>query len=532
MEAENGDWKNGSTNAPDELAEHISKKKNSGDASACSILLNAIPGDLNMSSSSSLAELSARNLPEWYDDAKFGIFIHWGAFAIPGFAPRLGSIGEAFAKDYDRAVAMVPYTEWYWNATKVEGSPSAEFHKANYGDAPYTDFKQQFEDGLKDWDPAAWAEAFRDSGARYVVLVTKHHDGLSLWPSDIENPHEKNWHTSRDIVGELAAAVRAAGMRFGVYYSGGIDWTFNRRPIRTLGDFLSSTPGGDYPAYAMAQVRELIDKYEPSLLWNDISWPTPSKSLYQLFADYYSAVPDGVVNDRWVAASLPRNLLKIPLVRKLIDWKLKSVLSKRSGEESKGIIPPPVPHSDFRTPEYAAFAEIQVKKWEATRGMSHSFGFNRNDTEADYASAEELLHDFIDAVSRNGNLLLNVGPRGTDGGIPNEQLRRLKQFGKWLRANGDAIYGTRPWTQSDGETEAGQAVRFTTSPGRVNLIFKGPVWSTQLLVKDLKLAGEALRLDDASPVTLEQRGADMLLTFNSACSNKIATAVSVAVSGS
>ncbi|WEK42468.1 MAG: alpha-L-fucosidase [Candidatus Sphingomonas colombiensis] len=100
-----------------------------------------------------LATLNARPVPTWYEDAKFGIFIHWGAFAIPGFAPRLGSIGEIFAKDYDRAVAMAPYTEWYWNAIKVPGTPSAEFHTANYGDAPYTDFKQPFEDGLKNWDP-------------------------------------------------------------------------------------------------------------------------------------------------------------------------------------------------------------------------------------------------------------------------------------------------------------------------------------------------------------------------------------------
>ena len=480
---------------------------------------------------SALSDLNARAVPDWYHDAKFGIFIHWGAFAIPAFAPRGGSIGEAFSKDYDRAVAMAPYTEWYWNAIKVPGTPSAEFHAENYGDAPYTDFKQPFEEGLKQWDPAAWAEAFRDAGARYVVLVTKHHDGLCLWPSEVANRHQKDWTTRRDLVGELAAAVRAAGLRFGVYYSGGIDWTFNRRPMRTLGDFIASTPGGDYPAYAMAQVRELIDRYEPSVLWNDISWPTRPGPLYRLFADYYRAVPEGVVNDRWVAGSLQRDLLKFPPMRRYVDRKFKAALSKLSDEDSKGIIPPPVPHSDFRTPEYAAFAEIQVKKWEATRGMSHSFGFNRNDSEADYASAETLIHDFIDAVSRNGNLLLNVGPRATDAGIPGEQLRRLKQFGAWLRANGDAIYGTRPWTQSDGETECGQAVRFTAAPGRVNLIFKGPISSTQLVVKHLSIMGTALRLGDGSPVTLQRRGPDLLLTFAGPCSDPVGTAVAVEVSG-
>lgn len=481
------------------------------------------------STAQALAELNARPVPDWYHDAKFGIFIHWGAFAIPAFAPRLGSIGEAFAKDYDRAVAMVPYTEWYCNAIKVPGTPSAEFHQTHYGNAPYEDFKRPFEEGLNQWDPAAWAEAFRDAGARYVVLVTKHHDGLCLWPSQIENRHQAGWTTKRDIVGELAAAVRAAGLRFGVYYSGGIDWTFNRRPLRTLGDFMASTPGGDYPAYAMAQVRELIDRYEPSVLWNDISWPTRAGPLYRLFVDYYRAVPDGVVNDRWAAASFQRDLLRIPLIRRYVDRKIRAAIARRSGEESKGIIPPEVPHSDFRTPEYAAFSEIQTKKWEATRGMSHSFGFNRNDSEADYASADSLLHDFIDAVARNGNLLLNVGPRATDAGIPDEQLSRLKQCGAWLRANGDAIYGTRPWKQSDGETECGLGVRFTAAPGRVNLIVKGPVRSNRLVIKNLTLSGQAVRLDDDSPVTLAARGSDLLLNFTGPSTHTVATAVSVAV---
>lgn len=478
-----------------------------------------------------LSELQARPLPSWYDDAKFGIFIHWGAFAIPAFAPRLGSIGEAFSKDYDRAVAMAPYTEWYWNAIRVPGTPSAAFHKANYGNAPYTDFKKPFEDGLSQWNPAAWAEAFRDAGARYVVLVTKHHDGLCLWPSSVANRHQSNWTTQRNVVGELADSVRAAGLRFGVYYSGGIDWTFNRRPMRTLGDFMGSTPGGDYPAYATAQVRELIERYSPDVLWNDICWPTRPAELYQLFADYYRAVPEGVVNDRWVAASLARDLLKIPLVARLVDHRIKAAIARQGDKAQKGVIPPVIPHSDFRTPEYAAFAETQAKKWEATRGMSHSFGFNRNDTEADYSSAETLLHDFIDAVARNGNLLLNVGPRATDAAIPAEQLARLQRFGAWLRANGEAIYGSRPWSRSDGETSDGQAVRFTSSPGRVNLIFKGPVQSTRVLVKGLQLGGAARRLSDGSPVALDVVGPDLALVFASPSADPVGTSVSVELTG-
>ena len=460
-----------------------------------------------------LEALNARPLPAWYDDAKFGIFIHWGLFAIPGFAPKLGSIGDAFRLDYDHAVAMTPYTEWYWNAIRTPGTPSAQFHAEHYGDADYASFREPFLEGLKAWDPAEWAESFRDAGARYVVLVTKHHDGFCLWPTGVHNPHQPDWTSGRDIVGELAAAVRAAGLKFGVYYSGGIDWTFNRQPLLTLGDFMTSTPGGAYLDYAERQVRELIERYEPSVLWNDISWPTGSKRLYRLFEDYYAAVPDGVVNDRWVTASRAGNLLKNKIAKRALDAGLKAAMARRKPEDQRGIIPQVVPHSGFRTPEYAAFKTIQAKKWEATRGMSHSFGFNRNDTEGDYETAESLLTTLIEAVSRNGNVLLNVGPRATDAGIPSEQLSRLKTMGAWLRANGEAIYGAGCWERSDGETTDGTPVRFTVKNGVLNIIPLATISVTRLVIRDLALRGSGRLLADGSPVEIEPCGPDLALTF-------------------
>jgi alpha-L-fucosidase len=472
-----------------------------------------------------LESLNARPLPSWYDEAKFGVFIHWGLFAIPGFAARLGAISDAFKTDYDRAVAMTPYTEWYANAIKVPGTPSAAFHKAHYGDAPYEAFKAPFVAGLKAWDPAGWAESFRDAGARYVVLVTKHHDGFCLWPSGIENTARADWFTARDVVGELAAAVRTAGLRFGVYYSGGIDWSFNPEPLLTMADFMGSTPGGAYPAYAEAQVRELIARYQPSVVWNDISWPTDQPRLNRLFADYYNAVPEGVVNDRWQAVGPQIEALRSPEARRAMDARIKARMARRP-EMFEGVIPAPVPHSDFRTPEYARFPEIEAKKWEATRGMSHSFGFNRDDTEADYASIETLLGDFIDGVAKNGNLLLNVGPRA-NGEIPGEQLARLKAFGAWLRANGAAIYGTRPWARAEAVTDDGLPVRFTASPGRLNLIVLGSPRGDRLRVRDLTLAGEAVLLADGSPVTLSQDGPDVILTFARPLDGSFAPAISV-----
>lgn len=463
-----------------------------------------------------LASLKARQLPRWYDEAKFGIFIHWGLFSIPAFAPRLGSISDPFKKDYDRAVAMTPYTEWYANAIKVPGTPSAEFHAKHYGNAPYSSFREPFLSGLKNWDPDAWADTFRNAGAKYVVLVTKHHDGFCLWPSATENRHEPGWVSPRDIVGELARAVCAAGMRFGVYYSGGIDWSFNREPLRTFADFVGSRPGGDYLSYAMAQVRELIDRYEPSVLWNDISWPTTLGPLLELFADYYKAVPDGVVNDRWPHLDLAARMLRYRPARRLLDFFAKRYIAKHP-DAVEGVLPQEIPHSDFRTPEYRRFDTVQAKKWEATRGMSHSFGFNREDTEADYQPAAGLLSDFIDGVAKGGNLLLNVGPRA-DGSIPEPQLARLRFFGEWLKLNGEAVYGTRPGG-GPGETASaitseGLPVRITRGDGKVNLIVLGRPQGQRLVIRDFSVATAGGRiLADGSPVETAREGPDTVLTL-------------------
>ncbi len=187
--------------------------------------------------------LMTHPVPEWFGNAKFGVFIHWGLYSVPGFAPK-GSFAEKLKTDYNRAMLVYPYAEGYWNAIKDPGTPSAQYHKEKYGDMPYQGFKQMFIDGLKYWDPTDWAKKFKAAGARYVVIVAKHHDGFCLWPTEVQNPYERDWYSKRDIIGELAEAVRIEGMRFGVYYSGGIDWTFRRRISRTLMDYSFSVPGG------------------------------------------------------------------------------------------------------------------------------------------------------------------------------------------------------------------------------------------------------------------------------------------------
>lgn len=410
-----------------------------------------------------LTALRAHRVPTWFEDAKLGVFIHWGLFSVPGFAARLEHVSDAFSQHYDLGAVMTPYTEWYDNAIRVPESPSAAFHAEHYGGRPYADFREPFASGLAQWRPDEWARLFRRAGAGYVVLVTKHHDGYCLWPSRVPNPKRVGWTSERDVVGELAAAVRAEGLRFGVYYSGGIDWSWNPRPVRTLGEFVGSTPTGAYPAYAEAQVRELVERYQPSVLWNDISWPTDLDALVQLFTDYYRAVPEGVVNDRWMHRNLAMRLIGLRPVQRVVDVVLKRATRKAAarGEASKGIVPPRPAHYDFRTPEYTSFDRITPEKWEATRGMSASFGYNRNDREEDYEKPDELVRSFVDTVSKNGNLLLNVGPRGEDAGIPEPQVRRLETLGAWLEANAEAIRATRPWTRPADEASDGTAVRYT-----------------------------------------------------------------------
>lgn len=450
-----------------------------------------------------LTSLRTHPVPEWYDDAKLGIFIHWGLFSIPAFAPRLGLIHEVLRDHYDDYVPCTPYTEWYENAIKFGWSPSARFHAEHYAGQPYAAFREPFERGVAQWDPGAWAALFRAAGARYVVLVTKHHDGFSLWPTQVRHPYREGWHTARDIVGELAAAVRAEGLRFGVYYSGGIDWSFNPTPVRTPVDFLASVPNCEpYQSYAVSQVRELIERVRPDILWNDICWPTEPARLRRLFADYYNALPDGVINDRWQTPTALLPLLRTRLGRALTDGVAKQVIRWLQPD----LPSPRVPHCDFRTPEYTTFRTIRRRKWEATRGLGPSFGYNRDEKAGDMLSSPELVRLFVDIVSKNGNLLLNLGPRGDDAAIPAAQAERVLGLGAWLTCNAEAIYGTRPWLRAEGATSDGIPVRYTHRGDTLYAIVLGtaPAGTVTLVGIDVKparvrLVGGGTLRAEASP---------------------------------
>ena len=385
------------------------------------------------------ASLDEHPVPSWFADAKLGIFVHWGPYSVPGWARTGAALSELAKQGWEKAFANNPYAEWYWNTLAFPESATRAHHDATYGpDFPYERFAEHFRAATRDWSPDPWAQLFARAGARYVVLTTKHHDGFLLWPSAHRSPRMRDWQSERDLVGDLARSVRASGMRMGLYYSGGIDWPFEGRPVRDIAGLVKAIPQDpDYARYADAHWRELIERYAPSVLWNDIGYPKAAEPL-RLMADYYERVADGVVNNRFTTFGFD------------------------ASEQ----------HHDFTTPEYAVLAAAVPTKWEACRGVGNSFGWNRAETAEDLLSVEKLVHLFVDVVAKNGNLLLNVGPTG-DGSIPWSQAERLLGLGGWLDVNGEAIFGTRPWIRAAAATGDGQPVRFTRKADAVYAVVLG-----------------------------------------------------------
>ena len=427
-----------------------------------------------MSARTDLRTLRGHRVPAWWSDAKLGIFVHWTPSSVAGFAPVDSDIGDLLAAGSPEAMAETPYTEWYENSLRFPSSSASRHHRERFGLMPYAELADRFRAGLEVWDPDDWARRFAATGARYVVLVTKHHDGFCLWPSTVTNPHREGWHTGRDVVGELRDAVLAAGMRFGVYYSGGLDWTFDRRPIGNLGDMIAAIPRGDYPAYAEAQVRELIERYRPSVLWNDIAWPAEAAKLWPLLSHYYDAVPDGVVNDRWMPWSPLLRVAQNRTVRRGAD-----LVNARVTRGNGGLIPPKPPFFDVQTPEYVVFDDVRRTPWECVRGMDQSFGYNRMSRPEHFLTADGLLDMTADIASKGGNLLLNVGPRGEDATIPDEQLGLLDALGYWTAGPGRSVFGSRPWVRATGEVTCADGrrvpVRFWSADRHVDVAVLGTV---------------------------------------------------------
>lgn len=413
----------------------------------------------------------AGDVPEWFRDAKFGVFVHWGLYSVPGWATP--SQPDKYIPS-ELEYSHHQYAEWYANTVRITDSPTQVHHEKTFGvGTSYEDLADSWRP--ESFDPAGWMSLFADCGARYVIPTTKHHDGFCLWNTATTGFNSAARGPRRDIIAELAAAARGAGMRFGTYYSGALDWHVSSfPPIQSLTDLFTHRRNDErFAQYCFAQAAELIDRYSPDVLWNDIDWPDAAKpegphSLAALFARYFAEVPDGVVNDRWG-----------------------------------------VPYLGYRTREYRTEDAIIADVWEATRGLGASFGYNSAETDRHLIAPAELVHLLVDTVSKNGNLLLNIGPRG-DGSLPQGQVDRLRHLGDWLGANGSAIYGTRPWQR---HTEpVGAPVRYTAgADGALHVIALDPSTGTVSLAADVlavgnpTMCGESAVADADGRVEIPQR---------------------------
>ncbi len=380
--------------------------------------------------------LDTRPVPSWFEDAKFGIFIHWGVYSVPAWRKV-------------ESARYASYAEWYY-ARVMDNRENGgyDFHRNNYGeDFEYRDFAPLFKAEL--FNPDQWAQLFKNSGAKYVVLTSKHHDGFCLWPTD--NPHKKNWNSGdigprRDLLGDLSKSVRSKGLKMGFYYSIP-DWESIPRTLEPLEYYVrtefAEKYGLDPETYRdevlLPQLHELVRKFEPELifsdagewLYNDEFWKT-KEFLAWLYNE--SACKDVVVvNDRW----------------------------------SKGM---PAKHGDYFSSEYKdADIDLASKPWEESRGIGGSYGYNRAENINDYSSSKELIIELVDIVSRGGNLLLNVGPTA-DGRIPVIMQERLLDIGNWLKVNGEAIYGSRKYVVSN-QKDDNQETFFTAKTGHLFCIF-------------------------------------------------------------
>lgn len=470
--------------------------------------------------------LKKHKVPEWYHDAKLGIFIHWGLFSVPAWATNVGaSIKDVVREEgFGGQFRNNPYAEWYNNSLRIEGSPTQKYHKETYGeDFSNDDFVPMFNEAIKKWNPKEMVAAIKKSGAKYVVLVTKHHDGFLLWHSDYPNPRKEGFMASRDIVKELTEEVRKQGMKMGFYYSGTFDWSFQPNPITDITSFIKNgVTEPEYVEYANNHWYELIDKYGPIILWNDIGYP-PGTDINEIFAYYYNKMPEGLINDRWLQIPTKlRWLLGLYVPRKVLAWAAKRSFLKGSAGMPVNF------HCDYKTPEYGVFDKISKKKWEQTRGIGQSFGYNQLEQEEHHLSFEQMIHEFVDLVSKNGNLLLNVGPMA-DGTIPEIQKTRLIQLGGWLEVNGEGIFGTRPWSRAEAKTTEGLEVRFTQKNEFLYMFLLGKPESIRVTIKDLKICqyADILLLGNEGKIPWKQEKKDLTIELPNDLKNSPAYTFSI-----
>ena len=366
----------------------------------------------------SLANYSA---PDWYRDAKFGIFIHWGVYSVPAFD-----------------------SEWYPRNMYIEGSAANKHQLAIYGPLTkfgYKNFIPMFK--AEKFDPQAWAQLFADAGAKYVVPVFEHHDGFTMYDSSLSDWTAVKMGPKRDLAGDLAHAIRAQGLHLGASsHRVEHDWFFDggRKTASDVNDPANAefygpaherlNKGNDdliedwtyaSPAFLndwLARSAEIVEKYHPDVMYFDwwIGQPSVRPYLARFAAFYY---------DESRMRGTPG----------VIDYKFSDM------QENSGTL-------DIERGQLEA---TRALPWQTDSSVSnHSWGYVEHDV---FKTPDFIIHQLADIVSKNGNLLMNIGPRA-DGTIPDEVKQVLLAVGAWLKVNGEAIYGTRPWrTFGEGPTK-------------------------------------------------------------------------------
>jgi alpha-L-fucosidase len=396
--------------------------------------------------------LSEHPLPAWYNDAKLGVLVTWGPYSVPGWAP-LENIIPGSANPLQGS-------EWYWNSLKIPGSPVQKYHKAEFGSKfLYTELADRFDKAIRKWNPSEWAELFQKSGIKYALITARNHDGYSLWPSEASRADKMKFQSTRDIVGDFIFAIKQCNIEAGVYYFGGLDSAWIEPPLTSLKEMKTGIPSGqDYADYVAKQWQELIDRYSPAVIWNDFSYPKLASSE-KLLAYYYNQHPLGVINDRFGPVNPG-------------GFGVKS-------------------HFDFQSVVGVQPTKLTTQKWECLVPLGSSFGYNQNEKDDDLISTENLVHIFIDVVSKNGNLLINIAPTA-NGKIPDIQKERLEGLGKWLEVNGEAIYGTLPCFKAESMTAEGIPVRCTRKDRFLYLFIMGQTLNHEIVLLDTHFPNAAL----------------------------------------